>query len=1176
MYQTLGLTKRYLSVEVIGLLELDPFRRIVYNLFFFHPSYKPKNNGVRILSNKCYARYPSIYQDQLVFVAEDDLWLITDTGGIPRRLTANLGEVTRPLISNDGQKVAFIGREEGQPEVYVMPTLGGAASRLTYLSAASGIADWQGDQIIFSSNAGTPFRRSYQLFSVSVDGGLAEPLPYGSAQTMAKGKNGGLVIGRFTADPARWKRYRGGTTGVLWIDFNGNGQFQRLVNLDGNLASPMWIDQRIYFLSDHQGIGNIYSCDPEGQDLQRHTDHEDFYVRNATTDGKRIAYHAGGDLFICAPNDDTVIPIDIDFRSSGIQRNRKFVSAGNYLETFDLSPNNTDLALISRGQAFSFAYWEGAVSRHGRLTHSSEFQPLTTVRHRLVRWLNDGKRLVMVSDSGDSVNDKGDERLEIHHLDTQIATTILDQLDLGRPVTMVVSPKADLLALTNHRNQLILVDLKEETAQILDESSHGSIAGLSWSPDGHWIAYGFSATQNTSEIRLVEIESGQIHTVTQPILQDTNPSFCPEGKYLYFLGKREFNPVHDNLHFDLGFPRGVRPFLLTLQKDLISPFVPQPKPLLDPDKEKNQDEDSNEEKILDGQDSIADSERDENADTGQEIDESTDDSDLVEDTNIRIDLDGIQDRLAALPVPDGRYGKIIALKDKVLFTSFPVADRKGKVALEMYDLEKQDKQTIANDVTDFTISKDGKVLTYRSGARLRVIKAGVKAPEKDEVNRTGGWINLQRIKISVDPVAEWHQMYREAWRLQRDHFWAEDMSGVDWTRVYSRYLPLVDRIASRSEFSDLMWEMQGELGTSHAYESGGDYRKNPHQYGQGYLGVKLSFDPVDNGYQIQHILSGDRWREGQDSPLNAPGINVSVGDKIMAINGQPLDKDITPSQLLVNRAGQEVSLTIQPFSTVNEDESVDKEQKPESRVVTIKTMVEERSAHYREWVSLNRQQVHSQTKGQIGYVHIPDMGVAGYAEFHRAYLAEVERTALIIDVRCNGGGNVSPLILEKLARRRIGYDRQRWGQPIAYPYDSVLGPMVVVTDELAGSDGDIFSHCWKLMGLGKLIGKRTWGGVIGISPKHGLVDGGRTTQPEYSFWFKDVGWSVENYGTDPDIEVDYAPHHYVEGVDPQLDKAIEIILNLLETAPPEIPDLENRPNLALPTELAPRPQNSSS
>ena len=1120
------------------------------------------------MSKKCYARYPSLYQDQLVFVAEDDLWLVPDTGGIPRRLTSNLGEVSRPLISPNGEQIAFVGREEGQPEVYVMPTLGGPAERLTYLSAVNSIANWRADgqKIVFASNAGTPFGRSYQLFEVDRTGGLADPLPYGSAQTISFDDNGGIVIGRFTADPARWKRYRGGTAGVLWIDTDGSGSFQRLIDLDGNLASPIWINQRIYFLSDHQGIGNIYSCLPTGEDLQRHTDHQNFYARNATSDGQRIVYHAGGDLFICDPEADIISQVEIDFRSPRIQRNRKFVEASNYLESFDLAHGNTSLAVVSRGQAFSMAYWEGATMRHGKITTTEmgEDHPTATVRYRLARWLNDGERLLLVSDEGDSTNYKGNERLEIHYLDPAKPAERLDQIDIGRPVLMSVSPQADLVALTNHRHQLIIVDLEQNTSRILDQSPHGRIAGFSWSPDGRWIAYGFSATQNTSEIRLIEIETGETHTATHPVLKDYQPAFDPEGKYLYFLAQREFNPVYDNLHFDLGFPRGIRPFLLTLQKDLHSPFVAQPKPLIDPEKEKDEEGDNkdNEEQVSDTEETTV-----ENTDEpAQEVEDQDEDQKIGDKDQkpdeVQIDLEGIQNRVVALPVPDGRYGKIAGLKGKILFTSIPVAGSEGTTALEMYDLETRDKETVASNVSDFTISPDGKVLAYRSGKRIRVIKSGAKAPDKDETSRIGGWINLSRLKISIDPVAEWHQIYREAWRLQRDHFWAEDMSGVDWDRVYDRYLPMVSRISSRSEFSDLMWEMQGELGTSHAYESDGDYRGNPHRYGQGFLGARLAFDPADSSYQIQHILSGDTWREGYDSPLNAPGANVSVGDKIIAINGHSLDPHTTPGQLLVHQAGQEITLTLK----------VTKENESEDRTITVKTIGDERPARYREWVSHNRQMVHQRTDGRVGYVHIPDMGAHGYAEFHRSYLAEVDRPALIVDIRCNGGGHVSPLILEKLARKRIGYDRQRWGQPMAYPSDSVLGPMIAVTDELAGSDGDIFSHCWKLMGLGKLIGKRTWGGVIGISPKHLLVDGGRTTQPEYSFWFQDVGWGVENYGTDPDIEVDYAPHHYVAGEDPQLDRAIEEILQLLASDPPTLPDLGDRPNLALPPTLPPRPQ----
>jgi tricorn protease len=352
-----------------------------------------------------------------------------------------------------------------------------------------------------------------------------------------------------------------------------------------------------------------------------------------------------------------------------------------------------------------------------------------------------------------------------------------------------------------------------------------------------------------------------------------------------------------------------------------------------------------------------------------------------------------------------------------------------------------------------------------------------------------------------------------------------------------------------------MWEMQGELGTSHAYEFGGDYRPQP-DYGQGHLGADLEYDDAAGGYRITHVVRGDSWNPDGDSPLNAPGINIQPGDVLTAIGGRPLGPELPPGRLLVNQAGSEVLLTFAD------------PKKP--RTVAVKALKGEEAARYREWVETNRQRVHRETGDRVGYVHVPDMGPRGFAEFHRLYLTEYDRDALIVDVRYNGGGHVSQLLLEKLARRRVGYDLPRWGSPDPYPAYSVLGPIVAITNESAGSDGDIFSHCFKLMKLGTLIGKRTWGGVIGISPRSSFVDGGLTTQPEYSFWFKDVGWGVENYGTDPDIEVDNKPQDYAAGRDPQLERAIRLILRQLKAHPPERPDFSLRPNLSLP-KLPPRP-----
>jgi tricorn protease len=394
-------------------------------------------------------------------------------------------------------------------------------------------------------------------------------------------------------------------------------------------------------------------------------------------------------------------------------------------------------------------------------------------------------------------------------------------------------------------------------------------------------------------------------------------------------------------------------------------------------------------------------------------------------------------------------------------------------------------------------------------------------------------------------------MLTEAWRLMRDQFWTPDMSKVDWLAVLERYSPLVERVGTRSEFSDLAWEMQGELGTSHSYEFGGDYRSSPN-YHNGYLGATFSYDAESDSWRIDSIAHGDAWDEDMTSPLARPGVNIEVGDRILAINGRKLRRDFSPLQALVNLARTEVLLTV-----ANE--------KKEIRSVTVKTLATETPVYYRQWIEDNRRRVHEATNGRVGYVYIPDMSPWGYAEFHRGYLAEVDREGLIVDLRFNGGGHVSPLLLQKLLRRRIGYDISRWGKyPEPYPPESVMGPVVALTNEWAGSDGDIFSHGFKMLGLGPLIGKRTWGGVVGIWPRHTLVDGTITSQPEFSFWFSDVGWGVENYGTDPDIEVENRPQDYAAGRDAQLERSIEEAMKLMEANPPQLPAFDKRPNLKLP------------
>ena len=1083
-----------------------------------------------------YYRFPTICRDTIVFVCEDDLWTVPVEGGVARRLTSNLGATSSPRLSPDGELLAFTGREEGPSEVYVMPAIGGEARRLTYQGSNAAIVDWDADSktILYSSNAGLAF--DPWIWKICAEGGEPQRLSYGPANHIDFSGAGGVVLGRLTREPARWKRYRGGTAGQIWIDPEGTGQFQPLAPVDSNFTTPMWIGERIYFISDHEGVGNIYSCLPTGEDIQRHTHQDTYYCRSAQTDGTRIVYHAGADLFVYEIESDTETRVDVGFHSPRTQRQRKFVSPSRYLQDYAPTPDGHALAVTVRGKPFTMANWEGAVLQHGARNGT---------RYRFTQWLNDGKRLVTLSDA------EGEEALEIHTRDGSTEVVRLDALDIGHVRQLAVAPETeddekDRLLLINNRLELLHIDLKTQEVRVLDKGHYQNIRDVAWSPDSKWCAYSFASTETTRSIKLCKIETGETWFVTDPEFNDFGPAWDPEGKYLYFLSYREFDPVYDALHFDLGFPTAMRPLLVTLQNTLGNPFVPEPRPF--EDEKEDKDEKDEGEKEQDGEDKASD----------EKAEQET-------EKRITIDLEGITQRVVVFPYPHGRYGQIAGIEGKAIFTSFPGQDTppddeesRPRGVLHAYDFKEQKKETLVSGINDFQLSRDAKTLVYSTGNRLRVIKAGKKVESDSKSgsrggpNRQTGWIDLSRIKASVVPTAEWRQMYREAWRLQREYFWTADMSGVDWEHVYQRYLPLLERIATRGEFSDLMWEMQGELGTSHAYEMGGDYRSSPN-YAQGFLGADFAYDAESNGYRITHIARGDGWEATKDSPLNAPGINIREDDVLLAIAGQRVSETVSPGELLVSFANQEVQAT---FRSADDREE---------RVVTLKVLGSESELRYREWVSKNRRYVREKTEGKIGYVHIPDMGRRGYAEFHRGFLAEVSYPGLLVDVRYNGGGHVSQLLLEKLSRRRIGYDVPRWGTPHPYPDASVLGPMVAVTNENAGSDGDIFSHCFKLMELGLLIGKRTWGGVIGISPHQAFVDRGGTTQPEYSFWFVDVGWSVENYGTDPDIEVDYRPQDYATEADPQLDRAIEELLRQMEENPPEVPDFGERPRLTLPT-----------
>jgi tricorn protease len=1077
-----------------------------------------------------YIRYPTIFGDAVVFTAEDDLWRVGAEGGRAERLTAGVAEASNAHFAPDGAHIAFTGRDEGPTETYVMPADGGSATRLTYQGARSAVVGWRpdGSAILYAGAGQQASLRFTVLFAVSPEGGEPEQLPYGIAHSIAFGPHGAVALGRNTADPARWKRYRGGTAGYLWVDASGSGDFKRLPDFNTNIGRPCWVGERIYFVSDHEGIGNVYSFLPTGEDLRRHTNQTEFYARGLATDGKRLVYHAGGDLYLLDPDATEGRRLHVELTGTRTHRARKFVPAGQYLDSFAPHPEGHALAVTTRGKAFTFGNWDGSVLQHGAADGT---------RYRLLTWLHGGKRLAAIADDGT------EPRLAVLTADGSDPDRVLDGVDVGTALELRASPTAEQVALVNHRNEVMLVDVAAGTARVLDRSAFArsetsplealhEMRGIAWSPDGRWLAYTFAISASQTAIKVAEVATGATQQMTKPVLHDFNPAFDPGGKYLYFISARDFDPVAEQLQMDWGFPRGIRPYLVTLRRDLASPFVPVPEPP--------------------------------KSAAAEQLEKAEGEEKTAAPAPVAIDFEDIATRIVAFPVPEGRYGRVQGTDEGIVFSSFPVEGTRNKDwrsqtpeangALEGYHFESYKHERLIDGISDFEVTPNGKTLVYRAADRLRVLKAGEKPKGQEQAEgeaaqkpgRESGWVEFDRVKVAVMPAAEWRQMLGEAWRLQREQFHSPRITVAGWERVRERYAPLVDRIGSRADLSDLFWEMQGELGSSHAYELGGEYRPHP-EYNQGFLGVDWRVDPASGRYAIARIVRGDPWDQEATSPLLAPGVNAGVGDAILAVDGQRVTPERGPQQLLVNRAGVQVALLIQPAGG------------GQSRNITVRTLKSENAARYRDWVEANRQKVRAATGGRVGYLHIPDMGENGFAEFHRQYLAEYDQDALIVDVRWNGGGIVSSLLLEKLMRPRLGYSYPRYGASAPYFYDSPRGPLVALTDENAGSDGDIFSHAFKMIGLGPLVGMRTWGGVVGIEPYLPLADGTVTTQPEFAFWFNDVGWGVENYGTDPTIEVPYPPQAYIAGADPQLERAIAEAQRLMAERSTATPTPERPP-----------------
>lgn len=1054
-----------------------------------------------------YYSSPALYENQVLFVSEGDLWHVSTQGGIAERRTCGLGAVDTPHFSPNGAWIAFTGTQEGHQEVYLMPILGGIPQRLTFFDQTTVVLGWTLEgEILFKSNHGAPFSQSFSLYTLPMTGGEPQKLSTGFANAISfHPQTKGCVIQRHGYGYINWKRYRGGTAGELWIDSSGTGKFEKLLNLESNNLQPLWIQNRIYFLSDHEGHGNIYSCTPLGEDLRRHTDAKNFYVRQisqgAGCGDSRIIYKEGADLKILQVDTGRIEEIPIIYPSVFPEKTRFFSNPTRHLSAFDLSPEGKNLLITTRGRLFSFKPSAGPVHQQGD-RHG--------IRYRLGRWLSKS-RWIAVKDKGLS------EILEIFEGDLFSPSKEICCADWGRILDISVSPKENAVLLTNHRHELWHVDLESAQGVLLDQSTFGTFQGMDWSPDATWIVYSVRINHSCSILRLIHLKTLKKTDITTPLFQDFHPRFDSEGRFIYFLSFRTLHLERDALKFDWAFKEGVKPYLITLQKNTTSPFI------LPPEEEEEEDKEE---------------EGGEKTSKGKKKDTAP--------PPLAIDLDGICDRLLPFPVPAESYETIQAHGDKIFWlvdceekeekSLKEEADPSKGGEIQFYDLTTLKLETLIGDVKAFTLSRNGQWLSYVSSDRkIRVLKAGEKPEEHDSSYRAGGWVDEERIRLEVDPKQEWLFMFEEAWRLQKELFWCPEMGKIDWNQMLKRYLPLVDRVSTTAELMDVIFEMQGELGVSHAYTWG-----YPEGFGDPYplgnLGATFKFDASHKTWRIDTLAHGDTWDPEISCPLLKPGLNVKEGTILWSIDGVLLSEFLSPAQALVFKAHHTVSLTIS-----------DSFEAPK-RTIWVRPLAKVTPIHYRDWVNGNRQQVTEKTQGRVGYIHIPDMGEEGFCEFFRSYMQEFDKEGLIIDVRFNRGGHISSLLLSVLTRKRLGFDQSRWENKIPYLMESPRGPMVALCNELTASDGDMFAYSFKALQMGPLIGKRTWGGVIGIFPRHPLLDGSMTSQPEYAIWFHDIGWRLENRGAEPDILVENTPQEEVKGLDSQLERGIQEILKKMNEA----------------------------
>ncbi len=1089
-------------------------------------------------------RFPTVSKTQIVFNYAGDLWIVSREGGDARRLTSGIGTEALPYFSPDGSMIAFTGEYDGNLDVYVVPAAGGIPRRLTYHPADEYVAGWtpDGKKILFNSWANSFMHFEDQLYTVPVDGGFPTALPLPIAEDASFSPDGSHIA--YIPHPKwqqAWKRYHGGQTTPIWIADLKDSSILKVPRENSNDHHPMWVGDTIYFLSDRNGPVSLFAYDTKTKQVTEalHSHGLDFKTASAGPDAIVIEQFGAIKLYDLQSHQAKSISIQVEGDLEAVRPHFAKVEPKR-IQNFGISPTGARAVFEAWGEIFTVPTDKGDVRNLTRNPAVADRDPA---------WSPDGKSIAYFTD------ESGEYELAIRD---QNGLGTVRRINLGDPPSFFYSPTwspdSKKIAYSDKRLQLWYVDLDNPVPKLVDTDYYWTFGpntiSQTWSPDNKWIAYIRQLPSGLHAVFVYSLDQGKSFQITDGMSDALNPVWDKNGKYLYFTASTNVALTTAGLDMSSDEHRVTRSvYVAVLSRDEKSPLAPES------DEEKPKDEkkpDQDKDKVKDqagDKDKAKDKRKASDATTA---DKGKDDKDKDKDKDkkdeavvVKIDIEGISQRVLSLPIPDKNYLNMVPGKSGILFLGegpmVMTEDPNLTQTIQKFDLSKRKVDKAIEDVNDFTVSFDGEKILYRKGESWSTASAddGPSGPPKPGL----GPLKLDGWEVYVEPRAIWKQIYNETWRIERDFFYDPHYHGLDLEKAKKKYAPYLDGIATRDELTYLFQECLGEMTVGHMFVGGGE-KPETKKIKVGLLGADYS---LENGrYRFAKVFNGENWNPGNEAPLTQPGVNVKAGEYLLAVNGRDLHSSDNIYSFFEETAGKQVVIKV-GANTDGKD----------SRDVTIVPVESEESLRHLAWIESNRRRVDEATGGRIAYVHVPNTAGEGYTSFNRYFFSQVGKDGAIIDERFNEGGQLADYIVDHLRRPLMSKVVTRDGHDWSSPSEAIYGPKVMMINEMSGSGGDALPWYFRKAGIGPLVGKKTWGGLVGIGGYPELIDGGHVTAPRAAIYGLNGDWEVENHGVAPDVEVDLDPAAWRAGRDAQLEKAIEVVMQQLKEHP--LPEIKRPP-----------------